>query len=590
MNEDNDKIKIKPPEDFTIDEKTYPQAAQANNQAGMNNDVNPEPPVQPMTTISQPLNQSVPKKDHKARNIFIAVVAFALISVGVATGAAIISSKEKEQDNTPQTSEKQSENTAPISELKIAGNSMSDFDLEFLKIENEPLNKIYSPLSIKYTLAMLRDGAANETKAQIENLIGDYQPKLYLNNENRSLANGLFVRDSFQESILSSYTDDIKTKYAAEVIADPFVNANGINSWINEKTFGIIPKLVMDDVVQGSDFILANALAIDMNWNNQIQCAMNNEDIPCIKYSISYNHEKYSDSINTLGADRITGKVNYETINFNGSENNVITARIGASINNYDIIKELGEEYIRDTVKKAYAEWLAEADVKAKDGIEQNVDVYVEGYMKELAENYGKVGYSTDFTLLDNEEVKVFAKDLKEYDGDTLQYVGIMPKKASLADYTKGLSAEEITKIINNLKPIEASNFKQGVVTRIKGNIPFYDFTYELQLKKDLQSLGVEDVFDREKADLSNLTSEKSNILDAIHVANIDFSNNGIRAAAVTALAGLGGAGAGFRYDWDVPIEEIDMTFDKPFLFLIRDKSSGEVWFTGTVYEPSVNA
>ena len=48
-----------------------------------------------------------------------------------------------------------------------------------------------------------------------------------------------------------------------------------------------------------------------------------------------------------------------------------------------------------------------------------------------------------------------------------------------------------------------------------------------------------------------------------------------------------GGLGAGgFDYSFDVPIEEIDLTFDKPYMFIIRDKNSGEVWFTGTVYEP----
>ena len=37
---------------------------------------------------------------------------------------------------------------------------------------------------------------------------------------------------------------------------------------------------------------------------------------------------------------------------------------------------------------------------------------------------------------------------------------------------------------------------------------------------------------------------------------------------------------------YDVPVEEIDLTFDKPYMFIIRDKESGEVWFAGTVYEP----
>ena len=36
-------------------------------------------------------------------------------------------------------------------------------------------------------------------------------------------------------------------------------------------------------------------------------------------------------------------------------------------------------------------------------------------------------------------------------------------------------------------------------------------------------------------------------------------------------------------------VEEIDITFDQPFLYVIRDKDTGEVWFTGTVYEPTLN-
>ena len=42
----------------------------------------------------------------------------------------------------------------------------------------------------------------------------------------------------------------------------------------------------------------------------------------------------------------------------------------------------------------------------------------------------------------------------------------------------------------------------------------------------------------------------------------------------------------GFEHKFEVSIEVIDITFDKPYMFLIRDKSTGEVCFIGTVYEP----
>ena len=161
-----------------------------------------------------------------------------------------------------------------------------------------------------------------------------------------------------------------------------------------------------------------------------------------------------------------------------------------------------------------------------------------------------------------------------------------MPKDEDLDKYVEKTNAKKINKIINNLKEIKKESFKDGVVTKIYGYIPLFKYDYELNLKGDLNKLGIKDVFNENKADLSNLTSEKSYIADAVHKADIEFSNDGIKAAAATQEGGLGSAGGGFDYFFEIPIEEINLTFDKPYMYIIRDKDSGEVWFTGTVYEP----
>ena len=97
-------------------------------------------------------------------------------------------------------------------------------------------------------------------------------------------------------------------------------------------------------------------------------------------------------------------------------------------------------------------------------------------------------------------------------------------------------------------------------------------------------------LFDKEKADLSNMTKEKNTYIGtASHSATIEFSNEGIKAAAVTQIGGLGDAVCGFEHKYKVPVKEINLTFNKPYLYLIRDKSTGEVWFVGTVYEPIEN-
>ncbi|MBQ6324132.1 MAG: hypothetical protein IJI22_04830 [Bacilli bacterium] len=472
-------------------------------------------------------------------------------------------------------------------EYRMSGNSLENFDLVFLKLENEAKNKVYSPLSIKYALEMLAEGADGETRAQLDAVIGDYEARKYDNNEHMSFANAMFIRDSFKDSIRKEYTDNLSTKFGAEVITDSFQSANTINSWVSEKTLKLIDKLFQDDEVGELNFVLANALAIDMSWTNKLQCTDENfnpqltNEIPCKEYSVEYDHENYSDWVSSIG-----GEDGYPAMTFNGIEN-IKSTKIGASLNNYDIISDLGEDNIRNTISKEYQEWLDEGNC---GGPEQNPDVntYVDQFVKDLGSNYHKVDVSSDFYIYDDEEIKAFAKDLQEYNGTTLQYVGIMPKTVELTNYVDGFDSEKANTIIKNLKEIKSENFKDGVVTKIVGNIPLFKFDYELDLLTDLQKLGIKDVFDINKANLTKMLDggTKQYIAKAKHMANIEFSNNGIKAAAVTAMGGKGAAGCWFEHLYDVPVETIDITFDKPYMYIIRDKSTGEVWFAGTVYEP----
>ena len=161
-----------------------------------------------------------------------------------------------------------------------------------------------------------------------------------------------------------------------------------------------------------------------------------------------------------------------------------------------------------------------------------------------------------------------------------------MPTNEDLDNYISKVKVETINKYIENLKKLKADNFKEGVVTKISGFIPKFKFEYQLDLMNDLKKLGITNVFEEGKANLENISSDKSLYINgATHKANIEFTQDGIKAAAVTEFS-AGGAGAPFDYLFDVPVEEIDLTFDKPYMFIIRDLNSGEVWFTGTVYNP----
>ena len=160
-----------------------------------------------------------------------------------------------------------------------------------------------------------------------------------------------------------------------------------------------------------------------------------------------------------------------------------------------------------------------------------------------------------------------------------------MPLNQDLDEYVKNITVQDINTLLGQLKKIELNNFKDGVVTKITGFIPKFKFDYELDLMNDLKTLGIKNVFESGKADLKNITSDDLYINKVSHKSNIEFTQDGIKASAVT-YAGGKGSGGTFDYYYDVPVEEIDLTFDKPYMFIIRDKKTEEVWFTGTVYNP----
>lgn len=371
----------------------------------------------------------------------------------------------------------------------ITGNQSSqaeetDFSIQFLKLENQQQNMVYSPLSIKYALNMLNEGANGNTKAQIENVIKDLSLTKYNTIDKvLSLANGVYIRDTYAEYVKEDYKNKLTEKYNAEINYDSFKNATNINNWIENKTLGIIKNMLDDNIVQNpnAEMLLINALAIDMEWENSF------------------------DASDTNGED------------FYLTDNNTMTATM--------MHKETNGE---------------------------------------------------DVAYYKDNDITALTMDLKQYDDTQLQFVAIMPED-NLSEYINTFTMDEFNHIIGNVTL--ASETKNGVEI----SIPKFSFDYNLQLKNDLIDLGITDAFDENLADFSNMTDANTGlyVYDALHKANIDFTEKGIKAAAVTVMITFD---ATVMKDNNKP-EEIRI--DKPFLYFIRDKDTNEIWFVGTVYEPN---
>ncbi len=362
----------------------------------------------------------------------------------------------------------------------------SSFTTRFLKLEPSGKNLIYSPLSIQYALQMLRDGASGETRTQIENVVGDYKlPKYQSIEKVLSLANGVFIRESFKNRVLNDYKNRLIDKYDAEIVYDGFVDATNVNKWISDKTMGIIPNMLKDEMFtsnQNLEMILANALAIDMAWK-----------VP------------FDDEGHTMSKD------------FTLDTTEVIQA---ATLNN--------------TVTNDAVSYYKGSDVTA------------------------------------------LAMDLDEYEDTQFQFVAIMPNNTSLGQYAKSFEYKDLDTILGKLK--SSAKEKDGV----KFYIPRFTYDYDLALKSDLMQMGIVDAFSDMKADFYKMTGDQDlYVSDALHTAKIEFTNKGIKAAAVTVFAMSDKAMA-----FEEPKKPVVVEINKPFLYVIRDKATDEVWFVGTMYNP----
>ena len=88
-----------------------------------------------------------------------------------------------------------------------------------------------------------------------------------------------------------------------------------------------------------------------------------------------------------------------------------------------------------------------------------------------------------------------------------------------------------------------------------------------------MYNLGIDFAFDAEKADFKSMFDGGNMfITDALHKTYINVNEKGTEAAAVTAIMLAGSA---------LPPQPIEVKFNKPFTFVIRDNDSGEILFMG---------
>lgn len=139
-------------------------------------------------------------------------------------------------------------------------------------------------------------------------------------------------------------------------------------------------------------------------------------------------------------------------------------------------------------------------------------------------------------------------------------------------------SDSDPSELIATLNQERFTEITQGLYDQeIVLTMPKFQFEYENDLIPMLSELGITDLFDPNIADLTGINSDGGLFVSKVkHKTFIDVTEKGTEAAAVTAVeVGLTSAGG-----------PLPFTCDRPFVFIIREKSTEVILFAGVVKNP----
>jgi len=156
------------------------------------------------------------------------------------------------------------------------------------------------------------------------------------------------------------------------------------------------------------------------------------------------------------------------------------------------------------------------------------------------------------------------------YKGERMRLVAILPAAGRLADFERSLDAARLAAILQALRP-------QEDVALV---MPKFKLGTGYKLEEVLPALGMRDVFDPDKADLSGMSEPDQAPLFLAHVVHKAFvavDEKGTEAAAASAAIAEA-----------VSAPRLSVVFDRPFLFLIRDADTGVILFLGRLADPAL--
>lgn len=165
------------------------------------------------------------------------------------------------------------------------------------------------------------------------------------------------------------------------------------------------------------------------------------------------------------------------------------------------------------------------------------------------------------------------------YEAEGFAMLLVLPDaEHSVADVVTDLTGDDVGAQLDNW--LAALSAKSVSIA-----LPKWRAASGFRLKEKLRAFGVERAFSAEGAQLGGIAEPTADggplyLGEGYHRAFIDVSEAGTEAAAATAIVGTEGGGA---------LTPLEFRADRPFVYLIRDTTTGAILFFGQVMSPTAS-
>lgn len=179
-----------------------------------------------------------------------------------------------------------------------------------------------------------------------------------------------------------------------------------------------------------------------------------------------------------------------------------------------------------------------------------------------------KMLFSDEYKYLKDEKASGF---MKYYEGGDYAFAALLPDEGvDIKAYIAAMDSKHLTDLLNSVQD-----------TKVSAALPAFQVDYNTELSEVLQSMGIIDAFDSNKANFSKIGKMSSGlpifISRILHKTHIEVDELGTKAGAATVVEMAEGSAA--------PEERKEVILNRPFIYMIVDTKTNIPVFIGTAMD-----